>query len=143
MGYICSVFIKTYAKNILTHTIVNFNIMITKEVIQTLYRKYNKKPKSPDFLDMPLLFDYAAEHHNIQIDMDGPVEALVINSIEKSSPFHRIPLDRIHAIVPFEQWIAVVLHASIIFLNRKSSQVSINIRMKDPSLFERIRGVFS
>lgn len=116
--------------------------MITKEVIAQIYKKYSKLPKSPDYLDMPLLFDYAAEHHNITIDMDGPVDALVINSIERHSPFHRIPLERIHAIVPFEEWVAIVLHSSIIFLNRKNSKVSINLRAPRQSIADRIRGIF-
>lgn len=45
--------------------------MITKQVINTLYKKYRKLPESPDCLDMPLLFDYASTHHNISIDMEG------------------------------------------------------------------------
>lgn len=117
--------------------------MITKQVIQALYKKYRKLPESPDYLDMPLLFDYASEHHNITIDMDGPVDTLIINSIDASSPFHRIALERIHAIVPFEEWVAIVLHSSIIFLNRKSSKVSIHIRTQRPSLMDRIRGLFA
>mgnify|MGYP000293687405 CR=1 FL=1 len=117
--------------------------MITKQVIQALYKKYRKLPESPDYLDMPLLFDYAAEHHNITIDMDGPVDSLIINSIDPSSPFHRIALERIHAIVPFEEWVAIVLHSSIIFLNRKSNKVSIHIRTYKPSMLDRMRGLFS
>lgn len=116
--------------------------MITKKVIDTIYKKYRKLPESPDFLDMPLLFDYAAEHHNVSIDMDGPVDSLVIGSIDRDSPFHRIPLEKIHAIVPFEEWIAIVLHSSIIFLNRKSNKVSIHIRAHKPTLMDRIRDAF-
>ncbi len=116
--------------------------MITKQVIQTLYKKYDKAPESPDFLDMPLLFDYASTHHNVSIDMDGPVDCLIIKSIDKDSPFHRIPLERIHAIVPFEEWVAVVLHSSIIFLNRKSSKVSVHVRIHEPSVLERIGNLF-
>lgn len=116
--------------------------MITRQVIQTLYKKYNKLPKSPDCLDMALLFDYAAEHHNVEIDMDGPLEALIINSITPDSPFHRIPLDRIHAIVPFEEWVAVVLHSSIIFLSKTSPKVSVHIRGEKTSIVDRIRAMF-
>lgn len=116
--------------------------MITKKVIEAIYKKYRKTPESPDFLDMPLLFDYASEHHNISIDMDGPVDSLVIGSIDRDSPFHRIPLEKIHAIIPFEEWIAIVLHSSIIFLNRKSNKVSIHIRTHKPTLMDRIREVF-
>lgn len=113
--------------------------MITKQVINTLYKKYRKLPDSPDCLDMPLLFDYASTHHNVTVDMDGPVDSLVIRSIDPSSPFRRIPLERIHAIVPFEEWVAIVLHSSIIFLNRKSSKVSVHLRPHTPSLWERLR----
>lgn len=116
--------------------------MITRKVIQTLYKKYRKLPDSPDCLDMALLFEYAAEHHNISIDMDGPVDALIIRSIDPDSPFHRIPLERIHAIVPFEEWVAIVLHSSIIFLNRKSSRVSVHVRTEPPTLLERIKEFF-
>lgn len=116
--------------------------MITRKVIQTLYNKYRKLPASPDCLDMALLFDGASEHHNIAIDMDGAVDTLQIRSIDPSSPFHSIPLNHIHAIVPFEEWIAIVLHSSIIFLNRKSSKVSVHIRTEPPTLMERLRSLF-
>lgn len=116
--------------------------MITRKVIQTLYKKYRKLPESPDYLDMALLFEYAAEHHNISIDMDGPVDSLIIRSIDPDSPFHRIPLERIHAIVPFEEWVAIVLHSSIIFLNKKSSRVSVHVRTEPPTLIERIKELF-
>lgn len=117
--------------------------MITRKVIQTLYKKYRKLPESPDCLDMPLLFEYASSHHNIMIDMDGPVDSLIIRSIDPDSPFHRIPLERIHAIVPFEEWVAIVLHSSIIFLNKKSSRVSVHVRTEPPTLIERIKSWFS
>lgn len=116
--------------------------MITKQVIEALYKKYRKLPPGPDCLDMPLLFDYAARHHNVAIDMEGPMDSLVINSISPDSPFHRIALERIHAIVPFEEWVAIVMHSSIIFLNRMSNKVSVHIRMEKESLMDRLRGVF-
>lgn len=116
--------------------------MITRQVIQTLYRKYAKRPASPDCLDMPLLFDCAG-HHDIIIDMDGPTDMLIINSIDPASPFHAIPLNRIHAIVPFEEWVAIVMHSSVIFLNRKSSKVSVDIRMDEPSIMGKLKGMFT
>lgn len=116
--------------------------MITRKVIKTLYNKYKKLPPSPDCLDMALLFDAASQHHNITIDMDGPVDTLKIMSIDSSSPFHNIALDRIHAIVPFEEWVAIVLHSSIIFLNRKSSKVSVHIRTEPPTMWEKVKAFF-
>jgi len=116
--------------------------MITRQVIQTIYKKYSGRPASPDCLDMPLLFDCAG-HHNIKIDMDGPADMLTINSIDPKSPFHSIPLDRVHAIIPFEKWVAVVLQASIIFLNRSSTEVNIDIRIDKPTIAEKIKNLFS
>lgn len=110
--------------------------MISKEVISTMYRKYKRRPKSPDYLDFALLFDHVAELHNISVDLEH--DELVIRSIDPASPFHRLPLSRIHAIVPFEEWIAVVLPAAIIFLSKKSSQVQIHLKDTGPSLLDRI-----
>lgn len=114
--------------------------MITQQVIDTLYKKYSKAPKSLDCLDMPLLFDAAGANHNISIDMDDDMNAeLIINSIDPSSPFHRLPMNHIHAIVPFETWVAIVMHSSIIFLNRKDSSVSVHLKPLGDGLLDRLR----
>lgn len=116
--------------------------MIDNKVHEALYRKYKKLPESPDFLDMPLLFEAASKHHGVNVDMEGPVDALVLNSIEPTSPFHRIPLERIHAIVPFEEWVAIVLHSSIIYLHKNSPEVKVHLKALEPSVMDRIRGLF-
>ena len=103
--------------------------MITRKVIESLYKKYDKVPPSPDCLDIPLLFESASANHNITIDIDGPVDSLVIGSIEHDSPF-------------LEYWFAIVLHSSIIFLNRKSPKVSVHIRMEPPTIMERMKAIF-
>ena len=112
--------------------------MITKRVIDTLYKKYKKLPESPDCLDMPLLFETSA-HHNVSIDMEGPVDSLIIRSVNPNSPFHRIPLEKINAIVPFEEWVAIVMHSSIIFLNKKDNRVSVNLKPVGDSFIDRLR----
>ncbi|MDE6270239.1 MAG: hypothetical protein K2M12_05215 [Muribaculaceae bacterium] len=117
--------------------------MITQQVIDTLYKKYKKTPKSLDCLDMPLLFDAAGPHHGINVDFDEEMNAeLVIGSIDPRSPFHRIAMDRINAIVPFEDWVAIVLHSSLIFLNRKDNRVSIHIKPLKESFVDKIRSNF-
>ncbi len=89
---------------------------------------------------MPLLFDSAGENHNISVDFDDNMNAeLIIGSIDPKSPFHRMPMSHIHAIVPFEDWVAIVLHSSIIFLNKKDSRVSIHIRPLKETLMDKIR----
>jgi hypothetical protein len=89
---------------------------------------------------MQLLFDSTKGNHNVSVDLDN--NQLLIGSIDSSSPFHSIPLNRIHAIVPFEEWTAIVLHSSIIFLNRKSPKVSVHIKPRKASLWQRILETF-
>lgn len=112
--------------------------MITKQVINTLYKKYRRKPLTTDELDFSLLFDYAIENHGIVIDD----HKLIINSISPSSPFHAIDLDRIHAIVEFDNRIAIVLPSSIIFLNKSDKSAHVYVRVEPPSLWDKIRWWF-
>ncbi len=111
--------------------------MITEKVINSLYKKYKNRPKTPDELDIALLFENLIENHDISIDDEAH---LIINSLPPSSPFHRIALSRIHAIVEFEHKIAIVMHSSIIFLNKKDSQVNIHIKPITPTLADRLFG---
>ncbi len=90
--------------------------MITKKVINQLYKQFNKRPKSIDKLDIALLFEAVSPVHGIEIENDE----LIINSVSADSPFHRLPLMLIHAIVKFERVVAIVLSSSILFLSRKA-----------------------
>lgn len=111
--------------------------MITEKVIDSLYKTYKKRPASADELDIGLLFEYLMENHEIEID---DTAHLIINSMPKNSPFHRIALDRIHAIVEFEHKIAIVLHSSIIFLNKADKKSHIHIRQAKASVLDKIFG---
>lgn len=112
--------------------------MITKQVINALYKKYRHKPSTVDELNLALLFDYAIENHGIVIDD----HKLIINSIAPSSPFHTVDLDRIHAIVEFDNMIAIVLPSSIIFLNKSDNSAHVHIKVEPPSIWDRIRWWF-
>ena len=107
--------------------------MINKQIIRSIYHRYRKRPESPDCLDIPLLFDSVSKYHKIAFEMDGFEDSIVINSIGLDSPFHRIALARIHAIIPFKEWVAIVLHSSIIFLSRNSNKVGIHLRLDNPN----------
>jgi hypothetical protein len=109
--------------------------MITKQVINELYKKYRHKPLTTDELNLAPLFDYAIEHHGITIDD----HRLIINSISQLSPFHSIELEHIHAIVEFDNRIAIVLLTSIIFLDKEDDSAHIHIKVAKPSCWERIQ----
>lgn len=115
--------------------------MITKKVIDQLYKQYNKRPASIDELNIPLLFESVHPMHGIEFD-EGE---LVINSISSDSPFHRIPLALIHEIVEFEDVVAIVLHSSIIFLSRMADTthpVQVHIKPIDMSIADKISAMF-
>ncbi|MDE6370120.1 MAG: hypothetical protein K2K92_01365 [Duncaniella sp.] len=111
--------------------------MVNKKVIQTLYRQFNKAPKSPDELNIGLLFDFALDNHGICIDEEN----LYIGSVDPASPFATLALRRIHEIVEFEKVIAIVLPAAIVFLNKENSDVNIHLRLEDeaPSMWGRLK----
>lgn len=110
--------------------------MITKEVIDTIYKQYSKKPKKPDELDFGMLFEKTGLEHDIMIDPE--TNELTIGSIPEDSPFHSLPLTNIHAFVPFEEWTAIVLHSSIVFLNNKKPMTSIHLNVPKKSFWQKI-----
>lgn len=110
--------------------------MISEKVINQLYRKYNRRPKSIDELNFPLLFESAHVDHAIRIDGD----TLHINGLDDNSPFKRIPVRGIHAIVDFDESVAIVLHSSILFISKVDGQVRVHINFNEPSLMSRIFG---
>lgn len=113
--------------------------MITQKTIKAIYRKYRKKPESVDNLNVGLLFEDSLSKHKIEIK-DG---AVIINSVEPFSPFHEIPLDRIHAIIEFDLHVAIVLHSSIIFLRKNSDAVDIDLKLNGPSILDYIKMGFA
>ena len=114
--------------------------MITKEVIQSIYKQYPKRAKNVDDLDFGLLFDSVGAIHDINVDFT--TNRLIIGSLDQRSIFRSIPLHHIHAFVPFEEWVAIVLNASIIFLSKQSTDVQIHLKPHEVSLADRLKSIF-
>ena len=76
-----------------------YSIMITGKVIQEVYKKYRKCPSTLERVEFSLLEGRVSEVHKIQIQDNR----LIIGSIEEKSPFHSLPLNKIHGIVNFEK----------------------------------------
>lgn len=114
--------------------------MITRDNINEIYRKYKKAPANVDDLNISTLFDETAIHHDIMIDPED--STITFGSIDPKSPFHTLPLERIHAILGFDEWVAIVMHSSILFLNRKIPKVVVDIKTIQPSFSERLTKLF-
>lgn len=109
--------------------------MITKEVIKEIYRKYRKKPKGIDELDVGLLFDRVADVHGLTIEE----EKIVLRSIEEKSFFRTIALSRVYGIVNFEETVGIVLHSSIIFLSKKEPKVNVHIKPEPKTFMQKLK----
>ena len=114
--------------------------MITRENINEIYRKFRKAPASVDDLNIAALFDETAIHHDIMIDPEE--NTITFGSVEEGSPFKTIDLKRVHAILAFDEWVAIVMHSSILFLNRQSPRTAIDIKPVERTLTERIGSLF-
>lgn len=112
--------------------------MIQKKVIDSIYKKFKKRPASPDELDIPLLFEKVPIEAAIEIEGND----LLINSIESSSPFHKIPIRNIHAIIEFDEAVAIVMHSSIIFISKYDGTVHVHIKELGMSLVDRVKSIF-
>ncbi|MBD5313598.1 MAG: hypothetical protein K2G41_06915 [Duncaniella sp.] len=113
--------------------------MVTRQIIDKMYKQYKRPPASPDELNFGLLFAYAIENHGIVIDEND----LYIGSIDPRSPFATIPLRHIHEIVEFENYLAIILRNSIIFLHKTTSDVNVHLRMDEPSVWSRLKDSLS
>lgn len=111
--------------------------MIQKKVIDAIYKKYSKRPASPDELDIPLLFEKLPDETMIEINGND----IIIGSIDSTSPFYRVPVNHINAILEFDEAIAIVLHSSILFLSKEDGSLNVHLRDIRPSLMDRIRDV--
>lgn len=109
--------------------------MVTKKVIDEIYKRCHKRPASVDELDIALLFNGVAETHKLSVDEDW----LTIGSMPDGSIFRRIALKRIHGILDFEDVVAIVLCSSIIFLDKNDSRSFVNLKAEKPSFLDKLR----
>ena len=111
--------------------------MIQKKVIDAIYKKYRRRPASPDELNIPLLFEALPEEARIEIDGTH----IIIGSLDPRSPFHKIPVGHIHAIVDFDEAVAIVLHSSILFISKDTGVAHVHMKDLRPTIMDRLRGV--
>lgn len=112
--------------------------MITRQVIEALYKKYGRMPKSEAERNLGLLRDFAAENVAVDIE-DGK---LLLYNIDPMSPFNEIRIDNIHGVVDFDDCIAVVMHSSIVFIMKPMPPVHVHIKMNPPTFKEKLKWWF-
>ena len=113
--------------------------MIKPELIKNLYNKFPKPEQNTGTLNFELLSNGNINHHTLQITECN----LIINSVDKDSPFHEIPLKNISGIEDLENHIAIILRNSILFLNKQNNDIHVHIRIEKPTLWQRIKYALS
>ena len=109
--------------------------MINKKAIEEVYRRYRKKPKGIDELNVAILFDSLADVHGLTIED----EKIVLRSVDDKSLFRTIALSRVYGIVNFEETVGIVLHSSIIFLNKKEPKVNVHIKPEPKTFMQKVK----
>lgn len=113
--------------------------MIQKKAIDEIYRRYRRRPASADDLNIPLLFEQLPPEAEIEIDGNE----LVIGSVDPVSPFHRLPISNINAIVEFSEAVAVVMPNSIVFLSKDDGKPHVHLKELKESFLDRLRAAIS
>ncbi len=101
--------------------------MINNNIINELYTSFATEPELFEDRGLSRLMDYAFDTD--AIDFDG--DRLVFNSIDSESPLHSIEIERIRGAREFNDYMAVVLPSSIIFINRRDLSTRIHIKEQD------------
>ena len=78
---------------------------------------------------------------NASVEIDG--DELVLPMVDCDSPFHRIPVSHIHAIIDFDEAVAIVLHSSIVFISKDDGAVFVHIKEIGMSFLDRVRNALS
>lgn len=112
----------------------NIIIMITKEVIDEIYRKYRRHPKKAEELHLQILSDVFGGMDILRVDDDD----VVFLPAKPTEPERKIGIKRINGVIEFDRHVAIVLHASIIFIAKETGDVTIHIKDMPLTMFDRI-----
>ena len=107
--------------------------MITKEVIRDIYKEYNKPAGSIEDLNIPYFLKLLSAHHNLKFDGDE----LIFEDMDEMDPFRRILVRNMHAIIEFSKRVAFVFPNHILFLGKRSPELTVHFKPEGDNLEEQ------
>lgn len=111
--------------------------MITNEVINEIYKNYNKPCKNKNDLNLPYFVELLAPFHTLTYD-DTEV---IVKGLDEFSPFRRFLIRGLYAVLEFDRNVAFVFKTHILFFSKVDNNLSVHFRpAKKPSLFGRLFG---
>lgn len=112
--------------------------MISKKVIDEIYKKYNKPPKKIDDLRIPYFLDLLSKSHHLRLSSDN--EEFVNEDLDNLNPFKRFLIRRMTAILEFERMVAFVFDNHIIFFQKDSPNMRVHFKPEKKGFFHRLFG---
>lgn len=111
--------------------------MITdRKLTDSLYRRFRRPAATLDERCLYLLADMIVDQRGMELDNDR----LIFHTVSPSSPFREIPLKNINGVADLGAMLAIVLHSSIIFINKES--LATDVHIKQPTLADKFRAAF-
>lgn len=114
--------------------------MITKQVIQDIYKEYKNPAENIEDLNIPYFLKLLAPHHKLKYDGDE----FIFEDLEEFNPFRRILARNLHAILEFSKMVAFVFPNQILFLGKRSPELSVHFKPEEEAEeHEGKRSIFS
>lgn len=98
--------------------------MITNDTIANLYSTFATEPALFEDRGLTRLMDYAFDTDAIEFDGDR----LVFTTMDQDSPMRSVEIERIYGAKEFDDYLAVVLPNSIIFLDRCDYSTHVHVK---------------
>lgn len=119
--------------------------MITPQVIKDIYKEYKHPSDSLEDLRLPYFLKLLEPHHKLKYDGDE----IIFDDMEEFNPFRRILVRNLHAILEFNKMVAFVFPNHILFLDKRSPELSVHFNPegdveespKKRSFFSRLFGL--
>ncbi len=103
-----------------------------QQLIRSLYKRFSRRPSTLDERQLHLLADFIVEQRGLELDDDR----LIFTEMEPLSPFREIRLDNINGVADLGKLLAIVMHSSIIFLNKET--LAATVHLKPPTFADRL-----
>lgn len=110
--------------------------MITKEVIKDIYKEYKKPHENVEELNIPYFLKILEPYHKLKYD---GVE-FIFEDMEEFNPFRRILVRNLHAIIEFSKNVAFVFPNHILFLGKRSPELSVHFKPEEEASEEPKKG---
>lgn len=113
--------------------------MITKEVIKDIYKQYSKPNENLDELQIPRYVKMLESHHHLKYEDDE----LIFEDMDEFNPFRRILVKNLHAILEFSKMVAFVFPNHILFLGKRSPELSVHFKPEEDPAAPKKKSFFS